>query len=431
MNVADRVVKSTWVRLCFALDSVSCWVFLPHLGIRWEAARCSGPGVVSTKHKAAMYYMLAAGAAVAAFLFRDVLGGAFGTHYPYHTTWLAIIFAAWYCGIGPSLLAVAIDAFGIWYWFLPPYKSLSGKNHVEYLGMLGYLVFSGVIVAFGESNRRLLIKRERAEKGLQEANAELEQRVRERTAELERLNESARRLSARVLAVQDEERRRIGRALHDSLGQYLAALKINLDQLQARGDGEATLASECSELLSQCLTETRTISHLLHPPLLDEMGFCSATRLFVDGFSRRSGLTVRLDLPPESATRLAPNLEIALFRAVQEGLTNIHRYANATSVDVNVSRDPASVRLTISDNGKGMPTSLLKQIREGTAESGVGIAGMRERLRELNGVLDIQSDDSGTTLTITAPAIARSPDQDSFATTPTTGHGAVYPNTVS
>ena len=140
---------------------------------------------------------------------------------------------------------------------------------------------------------------------------------------------------------------------------------------------------------------------------------------------------MRLDLPPESATRLAPNLEIALFRAVQEGLTNIHRYANATSVDVNVSRDPASVRLTISDNGKGMPTSLLKQIREGTAESGVGIAGMRERLRELNGALDIQSDDSGTTLTITAPAIARSPEQDSFATTPTTAHGAVYPNTVS
>ena len=239
---------------------------------------------MSPKHKAAMYYMLAAGAAVAALLFRDVLGGAFGTHYPYHTTWLAIIFAAWYCGIGPSILAVAIDAFGIWYWFLPPYKSLSGKNHVEYLGMLGYLVFSGVIVAFGESNRRLLIKRERAERGLQKANEELEERVRERTAELERLNESARRLSARVLAVQDEERRRIGRALHDSLGQYLAALKINLDQLQARGDGEATLASECSELLSQCLTETRTISHLLHPPLLDEMGFCSARACSSMGF---------------------------------------------------------------------------------------------------------------------------------------------------
>ena len=117
----------------------------------------------------------------------------------------AIIFAAWYCGIGPSILAVAIDALGIWYWFLPPYESFTGKNHIEYFGMAGYLVFSGVIVAFGESNRRLLIKRERAEEALQKANEQLEQRVRERTADLERLSESARRLSARVLVVQDEE----------------------------------------------------------------------------------------------------------------------------------------------------------------------------------------------------------------------------------
>ena len=386
---------------------------------------------MSTKYKAAIYYVLAAGAAVAALLFRDVLGTAFGTHYPYHTTWLAIIFAAWYCGIGPSILAVAIDALGIWYWFLPPYASFSGKNHVEYFGMAGYLAFSAVIVAFGESNRRLLIKRERAEAALQKANEELEQRVRERTADLERSNESARRLSARVLAVQDEERRRIGRALHDSLGQYLSALKINLDKLHARGESKTTLASECSDLVSQCLTETRTISHLLHPPLLDEMGFGSATRLFVDGFSRRSGLNVKLDLPPESSKRLTPNLEIALFRAVQEGLTNIHRYAEATSVNVIVTRDPASVRLTISDNGKGMPASLLKQIREGTAESGVGIAGMRERLRELNGALEIQSNGSGTTLSITAPAVARSKEENLFPTSPTDAQGAVYPNTVS
>lgn len=378
-----------------------------------------------------MYYMLAAGAAVAALLFRDVLGSAFGTHYPYHTTWLAIIFAAWYCGIGPSILAVAIDAVGIWYWFLPPYESFTGKNHIEYFGMAGYLVFSAIIVAFGESNRRLLIKRERAEEALQKANEQLEQRVRERTADLERLSESARRLSARVLVVQDEERRRIGRALHDSLGQYLAALKINLDELQAQGGSEATLASECSDLVQQCLTETRTISHLLHPPLLDEMGFCSATRLFVDGFSRRSGLNVKLDLPPDSAARLTPNLEIALFRAVQEGLTNIHRYAEATSVNVNVTRDSALVRLTISDNGKGMPAPLLKQIREGTAESGVGIAGMRERLREFNGVLEIQSGGSGTTLTITAPAIARSKEENVFPTSPTDSHRALYPNPLS
>lgn len=296
--------------------------------------------------------------------------------------------------------------------------------------MLGFLVFSGIIVAFGESNRRLLIKRQHAEEALQKANEELEERVKERTAELERSNEAARRLSARVLAVQDEERRRIGRALHDSLGQYLAALKINIDRLQAQGEIESSLASECSELLNQCIIETRTISHLLHPPLLDERGFVSATRLFVDGFSRRSGLHVTLDLPSEPTTRLAPSLEIALFRAVQEGLTNIHRYAEATAVNINLTRDTGSVELTIRDNGKGMPASLLKQIREETAESGVGIAGMRERLRKLNGTLEIQSDHSGTILTITAPAILSS-EPRAVSLPPISTYPSTYPKAVS
>ena len=356
--------------------------------------------MVATKYKAVIYYTLAAGAGVAALLLRDVLGSAFGTHYPYHAAWLAIR------GMVRRSRALSCDDGDRRAWHLvlvlPPYESFSGKKHVEYLGMLGFFVFSGVIVAFGESNRRLVIKRERAEMALQKANEEVEKRVKERTAELERSNESARRLSARVLAVQDEERRRIGRALHDSLGQYLAALKINLDELQAHGDGSANRVSECSQLVNQCLTETRTISHLLHPPLLDEMGFSSATRLFVDGFSRRCGLNVSLDLPSDSA-RLSASLEIALFRAVQESLTNIHRYAEATSVNINLVRDAGRVRLTIRDNAKGMPSSLLKQIREGTAESGVGIAGMRERLRELNGVLEIQSDSSGTLLATRLP----------------------------
>jgi signal transduction histidine kinase len=367
-------------------------------------------------YQAIIYYGLAVFAASAALLSRAVLSPEFGSHYPYHTVWLTIIFVAWYCGPGPSILAVGIDALGIWYWFLPPYRSISGKNQIEYFGMFGFLTFSAIIIALGESNRRQFVKREKAEKELYAANEELETRVRERTADLEQLSESARRLSARIMVVEDEERRRIGRALHDSLSQYLAALKMNLSVLRAQVETETVLFSECADLVEHCLTETRTISHLLHPPLLDELGFGSATRLFVEGFSRRSGLTVTLDLPPESGMRLPKILEIALFRAVQEGLTNIHRYAEATFASITLKRDMSTAQLSIRDNGKGIPSALLKRLRDGTADSGVGIAGMRERLRELYGVLEIQSDRSGTILKITAPTTPGPAEQTSVAT---------------
>jgi signal transduction histidine kinase len=362
-----------------------------------------------------IYYGLAVFAASAALLSRAVLSQEFGSHYPYHTVWLATIFVAWYCGLGPSILAVGIEALGIWYWFLPPYHSISGKNHIEYYGMFGFLTFSAIIIALGESNRRLFVEREKAEGALHQANEELEKRVSQRTAELERSNESARRLSGRIMVVEDEERRRIGRALHDSLGQYLALLSMNLTLLRARFETETALFSECAGLVEQCLTETRTISHLLHPPLLDELGFGSATRLFVEGFSRRSGLTVTLDLPSESGVRLPKNLEVALFRAVQEGLTNIHRYAEATFASISLIRDGSTAQLSIRDNGRGIPPTLLKRLRDGTADSGVGIAGMRERLRELNGVLEIHSDQSGTILKITAPATLGPAEQTSAA----------------
>ena len=369
------------------------------------------------EYKAGLYYGLAALAALAALLLREALRAAFGWHYPYHTVWLAIIFSAWYCGIGPSLLAVAIDAVGIWYWFLPPYHAFSGKSHAEYAGMVGFLFFSGVIVALGESNRRLLVKRERAENALKEANERLEDRVKERTIELQRSNESARRLSARVIAVQDEERRRVGRALHDSLGQYLAAVKINLATLESSTEIETRLISECIDIVQQALAETRTISHLLHPPLLDERGLHSAIQLFIEGFARRSGLGVALELPNDSDPRLPPTLEIALFRAVQEALTNVHRYASATTVTIRLMREQSRVRLEISDDGRGMTPAQLEAVREGSAESGVGIAGMRERLRELKGLLEIRSGCTGTTLIITVPVNVPSQDQVSVSLT--------------
>lgn len=357
--------------------------------------------------KTLLYYLIAVLAAIATLLLRETLRFAFGWHYPYHTVWLSVIFVAWYCGIGPSILSVATSALGIWYWFLPPYSSFFGKNHVEYFGMLGFLAFSGVIIALGESNRRLFLKHQQAEYGLQRAKEELEDRVKQRTAELQESNEAARRLSAKLLSTQDEERRRIARGLHDSLGQYLSALKINLDGFQGQNRAQTKLMSECSEIVQRCLTETRTISHLLHPPLLDERGFGSATRLYVEGFSRRSGLIVHLDLPTQGETRLPQNVEIALFRAVQEALTNIHRHSCATSVDVTLSTTTTNIQLEIRDNGKGISPAVLQSLRDGSGEGGVGIAGMRERLRDLDGLLEIRSDSSGTAIVILVPVFQK------------------------
>ncbi|HUO15479.1 MAG TPA: sensor histidine kinase [Verrucomicrobiae bacterium] len=354
--------------------------------------------------KTLMYYVIAVLAAIAALLLREVLGEAYRAHYPYHTVWLAVIFVAWYCGIGPSILAVAIDALGIWYWFLPPYHSFFGKNRVEWFGIVGFLLFSYVIIALGESNRRLFLKRTQAEEALQAANESLEARVRERTLELQQSNDSARRLSARILSLQDEERRHIARGLHDSLGQYLSALKLDLDTFTPADARQTKMIAECSDIVQQCLTETRTISHLLHPPLLDERGFSSATRLYVDGFSRRSGVSVKLDLP-DSETRLPHNVEIALFRAVQEALTNIHRHSGASAVDIYLAVGAAETRLTIKDNGKGIAPEALRALQDGTTDGGVGIAGMRERLRDLCGLLEIQSNSSGTTIVIAVPTI--------------------------
>jgi signal transduction histidine kinase len=357
--------------------------------------------------KTLLYYFLGTLAAIAALLLREILGPAFGTHYPYLTIWLAVIFVAWYCGIGPSILAITIDALGVWYWFLPPYDSFYGKDRFEYLGISGFLLFSCVIIILGESNRRLFLKQREAEQQLQRAKEELAERVQARTAELQQSHDAARRLSAKILSLQDEERRHLARALHDSLGQYLTALKIDLDTFAAGNPSEAKLIAECLDIVQECLVETRTMSHLLHPPLLDERGFSSATRLFVDGFSQRSGVPVHLNLPTEFEARLPQNVEIALFRAVQEALTNIHRHSGASSVDVSLALGARQVRLAIQDNGRGISPGALRALRDGTDEGGVGLAGMRERLCDLGGGLEIRSNTSGTTIVITVPIVEK------------------------
>jgi PAS domain S-box-containing protein len=218
-----------------------------------------------------------------------------------------------------------------------------------------------------------------------------------------RAEEAARSLSGRILTLQDDEHRRIARGLHDSLGQYLSALKMNLDRLSASDNGNAALASECGEIVGKCLTETRTISYLLHPPMLDEAGFDSAARWYVEGFSQRSGIKVNLNLPTKLG-RMHKDVEVALFRAVQEALTNAHRHSGGSAVDICLSLNAKELRLEIKDDGRGIPQKRLKSLIEEPAEAGVGLAGMRERMRELGGSLEIRSGRGGTTVVISIPA---------------------------
>ncbi|HVM59526.1 MAG TPA: sensor histidine kinase [Verrucomicrobiae bacterium] len=207
-------------------------------------------------------------------------------------------------------------------------------------------------------------------------------------------------LSGRLLALQDEERRHIARELHDSTAQNLGVVTLNLGRVRQLVSGvneeSQMVVAETLGLAEQCLREIRTMSYLLHPPLLDEAGLAVALQWYVEGFTKRSGIPVELAVPAEME-RLPGDFEIALFRVVQEGLTNIHRHANCHRASIRVVRDGDRVTLEIRDDGKGMNRG---NGGDGNDFStfGVGIMGMRERLRQLGGGLELESDKHGTTV---------------------------------
>ena len=212
--------------------------------------------------------------------------------------------------------------------------------------------------------------------------------------------DAARRLSARLLQLRDDERRKFSRELHDSIGQYLAAAKMTLQSLAVGHESERRY-SECVNLLDQAIKETRTISHLLHPPGLDEAGFSSAATWYAEGFAKRSGLELKIDIadPPN---RLPLEVEIALFRVLQESLTNIHRHAKSSSGEVAFEAAPDRVILAIKDHGIGISKEILDRF-ESSGTSGVGLAGMRERIRELGGRFGVESSSAGTCVRVVVP----------------------------
>jgi len=233
---------------------------------------------------------------------------------------------------------------------------------------------------------------------LSHAYSELEILTAERTAELQKLTH-------RLLKVQDEERRRLARDLHDTTGQTLVALKLAVSRLQdacKETPGVPVIVSEVEQLADQAIGEIRTMSYLLHPPLLDEVGFACAAEWYIEGFAKRSGINVvaQITCPSE---RLPKNLELVLFRVLQETLTNVHRHSGATDASVNLQHAGNAVILEIRDFGKGIPEDRLRLLHGISAETGVGLAGMRERLQELNGKLDIESDARGTSMRATVP----------------------------
>ena len=222
----------------------------------------------------------------------------------------------------------------------------------------------------------------------------------------EQANKALRELSRRLFQMQDEEHRRIARELHDSIAQELAAVSMNLGELQRRIEGRDlitdNLLSDSMALVEQCNREIRTISHLLHPPLLDELGLRRALQDYIEGFAGRSAIATTLDVA-EDLDRLPAEIETALFRVVQESLGNIHRHSGSTTAAVRIRRDAGTVRLEISDEGGGVPPGLRLRNKEMSVPVGVGIAGMRERLGQVGGELEIESSDRGTTVRAIVP----------------------------
>jgi signal transduction histidine kinase len=225
-----------------------------------------------------------------------------------------------------------------------------------------------------------------------------------KTLQLEQLNGQLRRLSARLMIAQDEERRRIARDLHDGIGQELAAAKIMLDTMlqQTWERGQDKYIGEASETVERAIRQVRSMSHLLHPPLLDEAGLCSALRWFLDGMTERTGIQTTLDLQPGDFPRVAPQLERAIFRIVQEALTNVFRHSHARSAAVTLLHKDNNFLLTVKDDGKGV-TEETEQLLPGSI--GVGIGSMRERAREMGGQLRIINANPGTIVEVQVPAV--------------------------
>ena len=490
-------------------------------------------------------YILALLATAAVLALNQLLFPFWGTAGAFNALWFAIaavVFAAWRCGLAPSILAAVSCAAGAWFLFLSPRRNVASSALMDAGAILVFLLVSGAIVAFGEAYRRSrsarlhqaqvldaaidaiiernpeddtvkywnlgaeklygwtkaeaigkdinsllktvsarpldqikaslmrqgewegeliqtrrdgsqlyvasrstlqqqkrgrptiwleinrdITERKKAEQELQKAEeqrriarelaySELEKQVRERTAELEQSNQQLRQLSARLIRSQDDERRRIARELHDSAGQYLGAVSIALEMAKREQDSATRRMEEAAEMAKGCAGEIRTISHLLHPPLLEELGLASAAHWYVEGFAARSGIQVEVEIP-KHLDRLGTDVELVLFRILQEGLTNIHRHSGSKTASIRIGADDKQAWLDVQDQGKGCNNGASGEFRPG-----IGITGMRERVKDLSGTLEITSDHTGTRVRAVLPlSAANQRDENNVKTSSAAG----------
>jgi signal transduction histidine kinase len=381
-------------------------------------------------------YTIAVACSLLAVLFRWLLDPVLGHVAFYVTVYIVVAFCSIVCGYAPAIVSAMLGFVGIFYWFIDPRHTLALIRPSEVHGVVGFFLLTIVLIALGEANRRKqerlreavhalvneIDERQHAQQALRTAHDELEERVESRTHELsqaltrleaemsfrEHTEEQLRQLSVRLMTLQDEERRHIARELHDTCGQTLAAMKMSIALIREAGEtrtGLEPLVDDLNALADEALQEIRTTSYLLHPPLLDEAGIASAARWFVEGFARRSGIDVQFKIP-EKMERPPRNCELVLFRILQESLTNVHRHSGASAATVRLQREANALRLEIADNGKGIPEDRLRNLHASPNKTGVGIAGMRERVRELGGKLEIHAQAvGGTTVHVSLPLV--------------------------
>lgn len=347
--------------------------------------------------KPALQYVCAVLAILLASLISSALIPIAGDRVAFGLLLAAVAFCAWYCGPGPAGVAVVLGILQTFCGFIPRFHHFVPPTRGDWASIGVFVFSSGLVIVLGERRRQ-----ENA--ALILAQGALEQRVRERTADLDLVNGNLRELSARLMQLQDDERRRIARELHDSVGQLLAALSMNLSAV--RNDVErltetAAMLSDSETLVQDMSAEVRTISHLLHPPLLDEAGLPSALRWYVEGFSQRSRIKVDLDLPGDFG-RLPGEMETAIFRVVQECLTNIHRHSGSPVAKIRLRRHERDVVVQVEDKGRGIPPEKQEEMMT-SGKVGLGVRGMRERIRQLGGTLEIESNSSGTMIEVQLP----------------------------